>query len=174
MGDLDTTEPEVLTAEERSFCELFVLGRAPFAGNAGMCYAHSFKYEKDDAGYLARILLTRDEIKNYIDSLFRLKQNDTRDVKNFLVENLKHIIAEASTQTFTNAAGDPVSPAALRSVAVAASRALMDLYPVKQNSNTAPRFNITGTQAGAVTFNVIVPDKLPTNTDEDNQDENRG
>lgn len=174
MGELEEVKPEILTLQERTFCELFVLGRAPFAGNPGMCYAHAFSYDDEDAGYKARILLMRTEVKNYIDSLFRLKQNDTRDVKNFLVENLKHIIAETATATYTNAAGDPISPAALRSVAVSASKALMELYPVRQQ-NSSPRFNITGTQAGAVTFNVIVPNKqLSDNTNEDNNGEGRG
>ena len=78
-------------------------------------------------------------------------------MKKFLTENLVHIIEETSTAEYRDRRGTRLSPAPLRSVAVSATKALMEMYPVKEAQ--VSKLNIEGGGEGGITFNVIVPEQ---------------
>lgn len=146
-----------ISQQERIFCELFVNGCAPFAGNAAKCYSGAFGAKEDDSllGHEAKKLMAEPRIAAYIEELEKISTEEAKDVKRFLTANLKHIIEETSTTVYTNRKGQTLSPAALRSVAVNASKALMEMYPVKEAQIN--RVDISGGESG-ITFNVIVPE----------------
>ena len=153
-----------ISTQERIFCQLYVNGCAPYAGNAAKCYKEAFHESEDDlfSKHRALELLKREEIASYIKELEELSAEDANAMKKFLTENLRHIIEECSYATYTDRRGKVLSPAALRSVAVSASKALMEMYPVKESQKVEIN---GGGEAGGITFNVIVPDQKPqTNT----------
>lgn len=145
-----------LTKEERLFCELYMNGDAPFAGNATKCYEEAFDTK---GGYNTRTkalkLIAREDIKEYLDELEKMTVEDAKYMKRFLTQTLTRIVEECSTKEYVNRKGIPVSPAALRSVAVNASKALMDMYPVKE----AQKLSIDGGEESGITFNIVVPEK---------------
>ena len=59
---------------------------------------------------------------------------------------------------YTDRRGTKLSPAPLRSVAVSATKALMEMYPVKEAQ--VNKLNIEGAGEGGITFNVIVPEQV--------------
>lgn len=144
-----------LTKEEELFCELYVNGDAPFAGNPTKCYAEAFG---KTSGYIrAKALrcLAREDIQKHLEELEKLTYEETKYMKKFLTQSLTKIVEECSTKEYVNRRGTPMSPAALRSVAVNASKALMDMYPVKE----AQKLSIEGNEEGGITFNIVVPEK---------------
>lgn len=68
---------------------------------------------------------------------------------------LIHIIDETSTAKYTDRRGTELSPAPLRSVAVQASKALMEMYPVKVAQES--KVELKGNGDSGIVFNVIVP-----------------
>ena len=64
---------------------------------------------------------------------------------------------EERKKVYMDRRGTRLSPAPLRSVAVGASKALMDLYPVKEAQKH--ELSIGGAGEGGITFNVIVPEQ---------------
>lgn len=148
-------EANNLTDQEILFCELYVTGDVPFAGNAVKCYQEVFNDFTNKARYRALKLLHRDDIKKYIEELGQLSEEDSKSVKAFLTANLKHIIEECSSADFVDRHGNPLSPAAMRSVAVSASKTLMEMYPVKEAQTT--KVSIDNKGESGVTFNVIIP-----------------
>lgn len=148
-------EANNLTDQEILFCELYVTGDVPFAGNAVKCYQEVFNDFTNKARYRALKLLHRDDIKKYIEELGQLSEEDSKSVKAFLTANLKHIIEECSSADFVDRRGNPLSPAAMRSVAVSASKTLMEMYPVKEAQTT--KVSIDNKGESGVTFNVIIP-----------------
>lgn len=66
-----------------------------------------------------------------------------------------HIVEECSTTEYRDKKGRAISPAPLRSVAVQATKALMDLHGVKENQVT--KVSVEGAGDGGITFNVIMP-----------------
>lgn len=148
-----------ISDEERIFCELFVNGCAPYAGNAAKCYEDAFHKEKGALlNHEAKKLLKEPRIVEYLEELESISAEEARDMKRFLTANLKSIIEETSSANFTDRKGRNLSPAALRSVAVNASKALMELYPVKEAQIN--KIDIDGGESG-ITFNVIVPNPTP-------------
>ena len=137
-------EANNLTDQEILFCELYVTGDVPFAGNAVRCYQEVFNDSTNKARYRALKLLHRDDIKKYIEELGKLSEEDA-----------KHIIEECSSADFVDRRGNPLSPAAMRSVAVSASKTLMEMYPVKEAQTT--KVSIDNKGESGVTFNVIIP-----------------
>ena len=95
----------------------------------------------------------------------RYNSLETTHMKKFLTENLKHIIEETSTAVYRDRRGNKLSPAALRSVAVAASKTLMDMYPVKEAQ--VSKLNIEGGGENGIVFNVIVPESKPKENETD-------
>lgn len=148
-------EANNLTDQEILFCELYVTGDVPFTGNAVRCYQEVFNDSTNKARYRALKLLHRDDIKKYIEELGKLSEEDAKSVKAFLTANLKHIIEECSSADFVDRRGNPLSPAAMRSVAVSASKTLMEMYPVKEAQTT--KVSIDNKGESGVTFNVIIP-----------------
>lgn len=148
-----------LNKKERTFCELFVNGCAPYAGNAEKCYVDAFLADPSDVlnNHNAKLLLSEERIKNYIKELEAISADEAKDVKRYLTANLKHIIEEASVVEIYDRRGTRLSPAALRSVAVSASKALMEMYPVKEAQINKLDIN-GGGENGGITFNVIVPE----------------
>ena len=156
-----------LTDKEQLFCKLYVNGSAPYAGNATKCYAEVFVSEDKLNGQLAKQLISRPEVKAYLEELQNLDYEEAKYLKNFLTANLKHIIEETSSAEYKDKRGIPLSPAPLRGVAVAASKALMDMHPIKESH--ANKLTDGGENAG-ITFNVIIPDPnsgKPSNDDTD-------
>lgn len=144
-----------LNKQEIDFCELFVFGCDPYAGNARKCYEEIFH----DSSYIslskAKQLMARDDIKQHLDSLRAISLYDTEDLKARLTEKLLHIIDETSAATYQDRRGTELSPAPLRSVAVQATKALMEMYPVKVAQESKVEFK--GNGEGGIVFNVIVP-----------------
>lgn len=142
-----------LTDAEIVFCELFINGCAPYCGNAAKCYEEAFNISSTTSAGKAKKLLSQAPIKTYIEELESLSYEDSKNLKNRLTANLLKIIEETSSAEYTDRRGTKLSPAPLRSVAVQATKALMDMHPIKE----ANKLNIEGTGEGGVTFNVIVP-----------------
>lgn len=146
-----------LTDQEILFCDLYVNGEAPYGGNAARCYAEVFNDQSKRAKSLATRMLARPEIQKYLESLDELPYEEAKYMKTFLRENLVSIIQECSCAEYRDRKGTLQSPAALRSVAVNASKALMELYPVKEAH--VSKIDIGGAGEGGITFNVIVPNQ---------------
>ena len=150
-----------LTEKEKQFCELFVNGTATYAGNASKCYREVFNDKFTTVGNKAQQLLAREDIKEYIESLEVMNVDEAKYMKKYLTKNLMSIIDEATSDVYLDRFGTRLSPAPLRSVAVSASKALMEMYPVKQ----AQKVDISA-DGGGITFNVIVPDKNKDKSEE--------
>lgn len=150
-------ETNNLTENEKLFCELFVSGSAPYAGNSAKCYEEVFQVSSKRANYFARKMLSRSDIQEYVEELNSMAYEEGKYMKKFLTENLMHIIQETSTAEYRDRRGTKLSPAPLRSVAVSASKALMEMYPVKEAQ--VNKLNIEGNGEGGIIFNVIVPEQ---------------
>ncbi len=148
---------EKYQANVRKFCELYVNGVAPYGGNAVRCYSAIFNDTSLEAGNNAQMMLESPEAKMYIAELEERAIENSANVKRYLTRSLKGIIDECSTAEYRDRRGTLLSPAALRSVAVSAAKALMELYPVRESQAT--KFNIEGNGENSITFNVIVPNK---------------
>lgn len=151
-------EKQTLTKEEELFCELYANGDAPFGGNAARCYEEAFNYTGGRSRSKAIRLLACDYIQEYLEGLEKLTYEEAKYMKKFLTRNLMNIVDECASKSAVNKHGVEVSPAALRSVAVSASKALMELYPVKE----AQKISLDGGGDGNITFNVIMPEKTTT------------
>ena len=149
---------DTLSEKEKLFCDLYVNGCAPFAGNESKCYSEVFEDSSSTVKKKANKLLQREDVQKYINEEMCVPATEAMGMKRFITSNLMTIVEEASTAKYVNKKGTPVSPAALRSVAVNAAKALMDMYPVKE----AQQVNIGSTDGAGVVFNVIVPDSKPT------------
>lgn len=148
-----------LTDEEVLFCELFVNGTAPYAGNAVKCYSEVYHTDGPRVRHIAQELLKREDIQTYVKELEEMSIGEADNMKRYLTQNLMKILEETSTAQYRDRRGTLLSPAPLRSVAVSAAKALMDMYAVKE-AQTA-NLNIEGNGEGGITFNVIVPEQKP-------------
>lgn len=144
-----------LTEQEQLFCDLYANGEAPFGGNASRCYQEVFNDKSRMAKSRAARMLARPEIQEYLKSLDELSYEETKYMKVFLRENLTSIIQECAEAEYRDRKGTMLSPAALRSVAVNASKALMDLCDLR--GTQVSKINIEGSGEGGITFNVIMP-----------------
>lgn len=146
-----------LTDQEILFCDLFAHGEAPFGGNAARCYQEVFNDTSKRTKSRAARLLARPEIQEYLKSLDELTYEEAKYMKTFLRENLISIIEVCSTAELRDRKGVIQSPAAMRSIAVNAVKALMELYPVKAAQEN--KLKIEGSGEGGITFNVIMPEQ---------------
>lgn len=144
-----------LTDEEKLFCDLYALGDAPFAGNPVRCYKEAFHNTSTRVRIKAMALLNREDIKEYLESLEEMSFEEQRYMKKFVSQNLMNIVEECSSSEYRDKKGRLLSPAPLRSVAVQASKALMDLHGVKEAQVT--KVSVDGAGEGGITFNVIMP-----------------
>ena len=62
---MDSKLPE----NEILFCELYVNGSAPYAGNAAKCYSEVFKCDSKHTKHLAKQLLMREDIQAFLKEL---------------------------------------------------------------------------------------------------------
>ena len=145
-----------LTEQEKAFCELYVNGCDPYCGNASKCYEEVFQMSSNTSKGKARKLLGQKHIQEYLDEINSLGYNENDFLKKRLTEILLHIIDETSSAEFHDRRGTKLSPAPLRSVAVQATKALMEMYPIKEAQ--VNKLNIEGSGEGGVIFNVIVPE----------------
>lgn len=146
-----------LTEQEQLFCDLYANGEAPYGGNASRCYQEVFNDKSRLTKSRAARMLARPEIQEYLKSLDELSYEETKYMKVFLRENLTSIIEECSQAEYRDRKGTMLSPAALRSVAVNASKALMELCALK--GAQVSKINIEGAGEGGITFNVIMPEQ---------------
>ena len=145
-----------LTEQELLFCELYATGDAPFTGNAARCYIEAFPdTNQNKARSLALKLLSREDIAEKIEEFGALELAESKAMKSFLSSNLKSIVQECASASYRDRRGTALSPAPLRSVAVSAAKALMDLHPVKEA--TVSKLSIDGGGESGITFNVIMP-----------------
>lgn len=146
---------QTLNKQEKDFCELFIFGCDPYAGNARKCYEDVFSDNTKLSLKNAKELLKRDDIQEYIQYLRNIANYEIADLKARLTEKLWRIIDETSTAEYTDRRGTKLSPAPLRSVAVQASKALMEMYPVKVAQEN--KIELNGGGDGGIIFNVVVP-----------------
>ena len=105
-------------------------------------------------------LMAREDVNEYLTQLRIVANYNNADLKARLTEKLLHIIDETSTAQYTDRRGTVLSPAPLRSVAVQATKALMELHPIKVAQES--KLELTGGDGNAgITFNVIVPQEQP-------------
>lgn len=151
------TVPETLSQQERDFCELIVFGCDPYTGNARKCYEEIFLSSSNTSLKKARELMAREDVSKYLADLRKIANYENADLKARLTEKLLHIIDETSTAHYTDRRGTELSPAPLRSVAVQAAKALMDMYPIKVAQESKLELSGGDGGNGGITFNVIVP-----------------
>lgn len=145
-----------LTEQEKAFCELYVNGCDPYCGNASKCYEEIFNISSNTTKGKARQLLAQKHIQEYIKEIDSLSYDENEFLKKRLTEKLLHIIDETSSAEYLDRRGTKLSPAPLRSVAVQATKALMEMHPIKEAQ--VNKLNIEGSGDGGVIFNVIVPE----------------
>lgn len=154
----------VLTPEEENFCILYVHGGVKFAGKHCPCYRDAFQTDRENVSVISRKLLGQPHIIDRIKELTSQAEADveTVAVKLQVAETLKAVLEETATSSFMDKFGVELSPAPLRAVSVNAAKALMTLFPIK-NQDTQQR----GDQQCGVTINVVVP--TPTVNTEENE-----
>ena len=148
---------ELLTSQEKLFCELYANGDAPFAGNLVRCYEEVYQERGSSVKHKALLLISKEAVRQYLDELIEMGYEDGKFMKKFLTQNLMNIVSECSVNSYRDRRGTLLSPAPLRGVAVSAAKALMDMYPVKEAQ--VSKLNIDGAGEGGITFNVIMPEQ---------------
>lgn len=149
--------PSTLSQQEVNFCDLLIFGCDPYTGNARKCYEEIFQVSGKVTLQKAKQLMAREDVKKYLDELRGIANYDTAELKARLTEKLLAIIDETSTAQFTDRRGTKLSTAPLRSVAVQASKALMEMYPVKVAQES--KLELKGNGDAGIVFNVIVPEQ---------------
>lgn len=154
---------DTLSKQEKEFCELYIFGCDPYTGNARKCYADIFKDDSHTSLKKAKELMAREDVQAYIEHLRKAANFETADMKARLREKLLHIIDETSSAQFYDRRGTALSVAPLRSVAVQATKALMELYPVKVAQES--KIELKGEGDAGIVFNVIVPKEGQTSNE---------
>lgn len=152
--------PKTLTKQEKDFCELYVFGCDPYAGNVRKCYEDVYQVKSNIVLKKATELYNKDDVQEYIKELNKIANVETSALKTRLTEKLLSIIDETSTAKYTDRRGTELSPAPLRSVAVQAAKALMDMYPIKVAQES--KLELNGGGENGIVFNVIVPEPNKT------------
>lgn len=166
-----------LTNLEEKFCLVYACGPSPYNGNAKKTYALVFKgstgllfdptkaeskmKEEVDTALAVRELMLRDEIKDRIDQLQSESLVNATTLRPRLTETLLKIADECSTLQCSDKFGTPLSPAALRSVAVNAISKLTDMYGIKED--IAHKVMLEGADGDGITFNLIMPEQNKEN-----------
>jgi hypothetical protein len=157
------TKNIALTEQEEKFCLMFVNGLAHYCGNAGKCYHAVFekpngkRKEDENSSFLGMKLAHKENVKERIDELNEFNAMTAGAIRPRVTSTLLKIMDECSTDVYEDQAGNPLSPAALRSVAVNAGKVLNDMYGIKED--IAHKIQIEGADGSGITFNVIVPEK---------------
>lgn len=162
---------------EEKFCMVYACGPSPYNGNARMTYDLVFRgetgllYDPDaielkakkqvDTSIAVRSLMRRDDIRDRIDQIQSECLVNATTLRPRLTETLLKIVDECSTLTVEDRFGTPMSPAALRSVAVNAISKLNDMYGIKED--IAHKVMLEGADGDGITFNLIVPESNKEN-----------
>lgn len=169
-----------LTDLEEKFCMVYACGPSPYNGNARLSYELVFKgqtgklfnpefgheiTEGVDNTLLAHQLIIRDDIRERIDEIQSVSLVNATTLRPRLTETLLKIADECSTLNVCDKFGTPLSPAALRSVAVNAISKLTDMYGIKED--IAHKVMLEGADGDGITFNLIMPEKNRENQIED-------
>lgn len=138
------------------FCNLYVNGGPGYAGKAGKCYMKAIGTQaKNKASEYGARLLKKEHIIAKIKELTEENEISIIGRKLMVEENLMKIMDECAKGSYKDKYGNPVSPAALRSVAVNASKALIDIWGL----NKPTEVKITGENEKGIVFNIIQPGK---------------
>lgn len=165
-----------LTDLEEKFCLVFTCGPSPYNGNAKKTYDLVFNgstgmltdplentAKKDvEVALAARQLMMRDDIRDRIDKLQSESVVNATTLRPRLTETLLKIADECSTLLCADKFGTPLSPAALRSVAVNAISKLTDMYGIKED--IAHKVMLEGTNGDGIVFNLVMPEANKENT----------
>lgn len=156
--------PDTLSQKEKDFCELYIFGCDPYTGNARKCYEEIFLCASRTSLKKARELMAREDVSEYLTNLRKIANYENADLKSRLTEKLMHIMEETSTAQYTDRRGTKLSVAPLRSVAVQAAKAVMEIHGIKAAQES--KLELTGGEGNAgITFNVIVPQEKPKDTE---------
>lgn len=166
-----------LTDLEEKFCLVYACGPAPYNGNAQKTYALVYKgnsgvlfnpdkaenhvLDEVDSALAVRELMLRDDIRDRIDQIQSENLVNATTLRPRLTETLLKIADECSTLQCVDKFGTPLSPAALRSVAVNAISKLTDMYGIKED--IAHKVMLEGTDGDGITFNLIMPEQNKEN-----------
>ncbi len=157
--------PDSLNQKERDFCELYIFGCDPYTGNARKCYEDIFQCASRISLKKARELMAREDVSEYLNDLRKIANYENADLKARLTEKLMHIVEETSTAQYTDRKGTPLSVAPLRSVAVQAAKAVMDIHGIKAAQESKLELSGGNGDNTGITFNVIVPQEKPKDTE---------
>lgn len=151
---------QTLTPQQEHFCQLYVCGGLQYAGQLIKCYQQVFGIEDEHFRAKALRLTRQPAVMARIRELGADLMSETESIalKMQISETLKAVMRETAQGTYNDRFGNPLSPAPLRAVAVNAAKALMELYPIKHDSET--KLKIESSQNGII-FNVIVPQQKP-------------
>lgn len=168
-----------LTNLEEKFCLVYACGPSPYNGNAKKTYDLVFKgqtgqlYDPDekarrkkiedevDTAILVRELMLRDDIRDRIGQIRSENVVNAASLRPRLTETLLKIADECSTLMVEDRFGNPLSPAALRSVAVNAITKLTDMYGIKED--IAHKVMLEGADGDGITFNLVMPQSSKEN-----------
>ena len=106
--------------------------------------------------------MLREDVKSFLEELRSIANYETTDLKSRLTEKLLSIIEETSTAQFKDRRGTLLSTAPLRSVAVQAAKALMEIHPIKVAQES--KLELKGNGDAGIVFNVIVPEQNKAET----------
>lgn len=150
----------ILTPEEAKFCLLYVNAPAPLGGNERRCYQAIYKeheYNEVEAALSARELMLKEPVRKRIEELQELNVINATTLRPRLTQTLLKVAEECAEAEYQDRFGNPLSPAALRSVSVNAIRTLSEMYGIKED--IAHKVSIEGADGSGVTINVIAPAK---------------
>lgn len=161
-----------LTELEQKFCMVYVAGPPPYVGNEVRCYQLVFNgstkaptgESEVEVSLKAHSFMAREDVKDFIDSLNAINVVNASTLRPRLTQTLLKIADECSTANFEDKFGVPLSPAALRSVAVNAIKTLTDMYGIKED--IAHKVMLEGAGGDGITFNLIAPQPAPKPDDE--------
>jgi len=161
-NQIDETEQELgvskieMKPAHLEFCQLYVNGGPGYSGKAGKCYNKAMGTQlKSKASEYGSRLLKKQHIIDKIKELTEENEISIIGRKLMIEENLIKIMDECSKNVYTNKYGDKISPAALRSVSVAASKALIDMWGL----NKPTEVKLTGENEKGIVFNIINPEQ---------------
>lgn len=165
-------ENTTLNETEQKFCLLYACGPAPYNGNDVRCYQLVFNDSTEppvgrqeiEIALKAHDFMERDDVKAYLDKLNALSIVNATTLRPRLTQTLLKIMDECSVAQFEDKWGTPLSPAALRAVAVNAADKLTQMYGIKED--IAHKISLEGADGEGITFNLIAPQPAPKPEDE--------
>lgn len=165
-------ENTTLNETEQKFCLLYACGPAPYNGNDVRCYQLVFNDSTEppvgrqeiEIALKAHDFMERDDVKTYLDKLNALSIVNATTLRPRLTQTLLKIMDECSVAQFEDKWGTPLSPAALRAVAVNAADKLTQMYGIKED--IAHKISLEGADGEGITFNLIAPQPAPKPEDE--------